>query len=104
MEMEVGTLISLSLASASISFAVTEARICRKFREWVKSRSRFLGDLATCGYCLGHWVSGGLVAIYAPRLTRVWWPLDYLLAVLIVAWLSAFQWILMCWLMQKAGK
>ena len=30
--------------------------------------------------------------------------LDYLLTTLTLAWLSAFQWILLCWLMHKARK
>lgn len=102
--MEMGTVLYLSFVTASICFAVTETRLCQRFRESIKSRNIFMGELVSCGYCLGHWVSGGLVVIYTPRLTRVWWPLDYLLAVVIIAWLSAFQWVLMCCLMQKAGK
>jgi hypothetical protein len=102
--MEFGTVLYLSFVAASICFAVTETRLFQRFREEIKSRNIFFGKLVSCGHCLGYWVSGGLVVIYTPRLTRVWWPLDYLLSVLIIAWLSAFQWILMCCLMQKAGK
>jgi hypothetical protein len=102
--METDTVLYLSFVTASISFAVTETKLCQRFREIIKSRNVLMGELVSCGYCLGHWVSGGLVVIYTPRLTRVWWPLDYLLSVLIIAWLSAFQWVLMCCLMQKAGK
>jgi hypothetical protein len=102
--MEFGTVLYLSFVAASICFAVTETRLFQQFREEIKIRNIFFGKLVSCGYCLGYWVSGGLVVIYTPRLTRVWWPLDYLLSVLIIAWLSAFQWILMCCLMQKAGK
>jgi hypothetical protein len=102
--MEFGNVLYLSFVTASISFAVTETKLCQRFRESIKRRNIFIGELVSCGYCLGYWVSGGLVVIYTPRLTRMWWPLDYLLAVLIIAWLGAFQWILMCCLMQKAGK
>lgn len=42
-----------------------------------------LGRLACCGYCLGHWVAFGLVAIYRPRLLEVRWLLDYSLAALV---------------------
>lgn len=45
-----------------------------------------------------------MVAIYRPRLFESWWLLDYLLTALVVAWIAAFQWVLMCWLMSYAEK
>ena len=54
---------SLSLVTASISFAVSETRLFRPLREWVRGRSKFFGDLLSCGYCLGHWVAFALVVI-----------------------------------------
>jgi hypothetical protein len=30
--------------------------------------------------------------------------LDYLLTTLVIAWLAAFQWAALCWLMEKAKK
>jgi hypothetical protein len=45
-----------------------------------------------------------MVAIYRPRLFESWWLVDYFLTVLLIAWLSAFQWAVMCWLVEKAGK
>lgn len=98
------TVIYLSLATASISFTVTEAKIFKTFRDWLKSRSRFLGDLFACGYCLGHWLAFALTAVYRPRLLYIWWPLDFLLTALVVAWLAGLQWALMCLLMDRAGK
>ena len=94
----------LSMANASIAFTVTEARLFRHFREWIKDRNSFLGELCSCGYCLGHWSAFLLVAIYQPRLLERWWLLDYFLTALVIAWLSGFQWALLCWLMQKSGK
>ncbi len=94
----------LSMANASIAFTVTEARLFRGFREWIKNRSSFLGDLCSCGYCLGHWSAFALVAIYQPRLFAGWWPLDYFLTALVIAWLSGLQWALLCCLMQHSGK
>jgi len=64
----------------------------------------FLGIFFSCGYCLGHWVAFALVAIYRPRLFEFWWLLDYFLTALVIAWLAAFQWIIMYWLMKLAGK
>jgi hypothetical protein len=66
--------------------------------------SRFFGELVSYGYCLGHWMAFALVGVYYARLFELWWPLDYLLTALVMAWLSAFQWALMCSLMLRSGK
>ncbi|MCP4373235.1 MAG: DUF1360 domain-containing protein [Deltaproteobacteria bacterium] len=98
------SVIYLSIVTASISFTVTETKLFMPVREWVKRKNSFLGELFSCGYCFGHWVAFILVAIYQPKLFELWWLLDYFLTALIIAWLSAFQWSLMCWLMEKTGK
>jgi hypothetical protein len=94
----------LSMVNASIVFTISETKIFRPFREWIKQKSEFPGEMLSCGYCLGHWVAFILAAIYQPRLFHNWWLLDYFLTALLIAWLSAFQWVIMCWLMEKAGK
>jgi hypothetical protein len=94
----------LSLVTASISFTVTETKLLNPLRERVKRKSALLGELFSCGYCFGHWAALALVVIYRPRLFDLWWPLDYFLTTLMIAWLAAFQWVLMCRLMQKVGK
>jgi hypothetical protein len=94
----------LSLVTASVAFTLCETALFAGLREWVKGRSVWLGKLACCGYCLGHWVAFALVAIYRPRLFGEWWLLDYLLTGLVIAWLAAFQWAALCCLMEKAEK
>lgn len=96
--------IYLSVVTASISFTVTETKLFKNFREWLKRKSSFLGDLITCGYCFGHWVAFALVAVYKPKLFELWRPLDYFLTAIVIAWLAGVQWAVMCWLMDKAGK
>lgn len=96
--------IYLSFITASISFTVTETKIFKPVREWVKGKNAFLGELISCGYCFGHWVAFILVAMYRPKLFDVPWLLDYFSAALVIAWLAAFQWAVMCWLMEKVGK
>lgn len=49
-------------------------------------------------------MSFGLVAILGPRLLQAWVLLDYFPTALLIAWLAAFQWAVLCWLMEKAGK
>jgi len=94
----------LSFATATISFTVAEMKVFMPLREWAKRKNAFFGELISCGYCLGLWIAFALVAIYKPRLFESWWLLDYFLTALAIAWLSALQWILMCCLMDKAGK
>jgi hypothetical protein len=96
--------ILLSVATASISFTVAETQLFEPLREWIKGKSSFFGELFLCGYCLGHWIAFVLVAIYKPRLFDFWWLLDYFLTALVIAWIAAFQWMVMCWLFRKAGK
>ena len=96
--------ILLSFANASVAFTVTEMKVFRSFRDWTKAKSYWLRELFCCGYCLGHWTAFALTAIYRPRLFFAWWPLDYFVTALVIAWLSGFQWIVMCWFIQKTGK
>ncbi|MGQ3685009.1 MAG: DUF1360 domain-containing protein [Candidatus Loosdrechtia sp.] len=97
-------MIYLSVVTASISFTVTETKLFRHLREWVRKRNAFLGEMLSCGYCFGHWIAFILAAIYQPKPFQFWWLLDCFLAALVIAWLGGFQWVLMCWLMEKAGK
>ena len=94
----------LSIVTASIAFTVSEAKLFLPVREWFKRKLPYLGELISCGYCLCHWVAFALVAIYRPKLFDLWWLLDYFLTALVIAWLSGFQWIVLCWLMEKTGK
>jgi hypothetical protein len=94
----------LSLVTASISFTVTETKLFAPAREWARGKGTLLGELLSCGYCFGYWVAFGLVAMFAPSVFSLWLPLDYFLTALVIAWLSAFQWGAMCWLMKRAEK
>ncbi len=94
----------LSLATASIAYTVAETVLLAGFRNRVQSRNQWLGKGVGCGYCVGHWVSFGLVGVYRPRLFQMWWPLDYFLTALVIAWLAAFQWAALYWVLKRAGK
>ncbi|TWU31264.1 hypothetical protein S225a_22100 [Candidatus Brocadiaceae bacterium S225] len=104
MNKEMVNVFCLSLAASSISFTVTETKMFLPVRELVKRKNSLLGELISCGYCFGHWVAFVLVAICQLKLFEQWWLLDFFLTALVIAWLSAFQWALMCWLMGKTGK
>jgi hypothetical protein len=94
----------LSLVTASIAFTISETELFAPLREWGRARSSRVGKLLGCGYCIGFWTAFGLVAIYRPRVYNHWWLLDYLLTAFLIAWLSAFQWASLCWLMDRTGK
>jgi len=95
----------VAVAVASISFTISETALFRPIREAVKRKQLWVGELLSCGFCLGHWVALGLVLAYRPRLFHSQWAgLDYGLTVLCVAWAAAFQWILLVILFKAAGK
>ncbi len=94
----------LSMVVASLSYTLTESTLFAGLRHRVRAASPRLGALVHCGYCAGHWIALGLVVVYRPRLLSGWWLLDYFCSVLIVAWLAAFQWIALSFVVQRAGK
>ncbi len=97
-------IVLLSLVSASVAFTISETAIFRGTRQWLHAKNEWLGKLASCGYCLGHWIAFALVAIYRPRVFEGWRPLDFLLTAIVISWLAAFQWAALCWMMTKAER
>jgi hypothetical protein len=96
--------VALSMATACIAFTVSETALFENLRLWLVAKQRLLGKLVSCGFCLSQWFAFGLVAIYRPRLVEAFLLLDYLLTAFIIAWLAAFQWATLCWLMDSAHK
>ena len=96
--------IYLSFVTASISFTVSETKLFKPLREWARRKHSFLGELFFCGYCFGHWWALMLVIIFRPKIFEYWWLADYVLTVFVIAWLSALQWTVMCWLMRETEK
>lgn len=94
----------LSMVCACVSFTIAETLVFRRFREMVAGRSAWLGKLVSCGYCLGCWIALGLVIVCRPRAFAVHPVLDAALTAAVIAWLSAFQWLALGLMMQKAGK
>ncbi len=62
----------LSLVTAPVAFTFCETTVLAGLQDSVNGRSVWLRKLPCCGYCLGHWVAFGLVAIYRPRLFAEW--------------------------------
>ena len=97
-------LILISMVTASISFTVTESKLFEIFRDFVKRKSNFFGGLISCGYCLGHWIAFSIVILYDFNVFNNNLMIDYFFTGLIIAWLSAIQWLLVYLLMIKVGK
>jgi hypothetical protein len=91
-------IICISLATAAVSFTISDTALIEPLRGWIKKKIRFFGKLVSCDYCLGFWISFVMVVILKPKFFHHWWLLDYFLTVLVIAWLSGFQSVLMCFL------
>jgi hypothetical protein len=94
----------LSMAAAWIAFTVADAALFAPLRRRARSRGVWLGRMLSCGHCLAFWIALALVGLYRLRLFAGWPLLDHLLTALVIAWLSSFQVILLCWLIERAGK
>ncbi len=94
----------LSMVVACLSYTLTESALFARLRNHARAASPWLGALLSCGYCTGHWIALALVLAYRPRPLSGWWLLDYFCAVLMVAWLAAFQWIAMTYVVRLAGR
>ena len=81
-------LVLCAAAAASISMTLTKAKVFSPLRQAVKAKSKFLGDLFSCPYCMSHWVSFLLVLVFQPRPIQVWLPVDLLLSAFIMVALA----------------
>lgn len=91
-----GELAILALAISTISITITRGGVFSKQRQWILERNTWLGKLFSCPYCLSHWVSALVVALYQPRPVILWLPLDLLLSVfMLVAIASVISGIIM---------
>jgi len=100
----IGQFIFLSMVTASISFTISESRIFTEFRSFMHDKSQLLGELFSCGYCLSHWVAFLLVGLYQFNIFNQIFIIDYFFTALAISWVSAFQWISMCWILDKLDK
>lgn len=88
----------LAFATAAISLTTAKGKIFAPFREWMKARSDWIGELASCPYCTSHWVAIALVAIYRPTLIRSWVIVDFAVSVFVMVAIAAVISGLIQWL------
>lgn len=77
------TAVVLAMASATVAITMAKTRMFYWYRLRMQIWNPFLGHLAACHYCTGHWAALALVAIYQPHLVVGWFPAD-----LVVSWLA----------------
>lgn len=93
----------ISIVTAAISYLITHSEIMASFQTWINKKDKLpmkLYILLTCGYCLGHWIAVPLVFLYRLRVVNCWLPLDLILTVLAVAFVSGMLYFLMIYLMK----
>ena len=88
------------MGSAMVSFIIADSKLFLPFREYLKPRSKYFYGLFSCGLCLGTQISLILSLIFFHHLSFElfiirWFDLAYL---------SAIFWIVLCLLLDKAGK
>lgn len=90
--------ILLSAITASIAFTISHSQIFGWLRGCLIKCSSFLGDLVSCGYCLGYWITAALLIAFPMRLFNVYRPLDYILTWLAISWAAGLQTLIASWL------
>ena len=87
--------ILLSMVVASISFSISHTQLLEKQRKRIWWRNKFIPELLSCCYCLGHWVAVIALLIVPVRLFSIFWPLDYILTWLVISWIAGLQSLIM---------
>ena len=97
-------IILLSMVCACISYTITESYLFKSFRDHAKVDSVWYGKLVSCAYCLGHWIALVLVSICRVNVFEYSWIIGVPLTIFLIAWLSGFQCVIFCILVEKADK
>jgi hypothetical protein len=96
--MEFAKLFYLSLAVGAMSMTISKAKLFRATRRFIARKSESVGELIECPYCIGHWLSFVLAAIYFPRvLISRCWILDWFVSAMATVALSAVTCKLIDW-------
>jgi len=93
--------ILLSMVVASVSFFVSHSQLLEKQRKRTWWHNKFIPELLSCCYCLGHWVAVIALLIVPIRLFDIAWPLDYLFTWLVISWVAGIQSLVMSRLWDK---
>ena len=87
--------ILLSMVVASISFFISHTQLLEKQRKRIWWHNKFIPELLSCCYCLGHWVAVVVLIFFPVRLFGIFWPMDYILTWLVISWIAGLQSLVM---------
>jgi hypothetical protein len=71
-------LVSVALANHAVALTAATSPLFHPLRDRLARRSRLLGTLAACPYCISHWT--GFLLVWLCRISLLPgrpWPLDY---------------------------
>lgn len=90
------TIAFLALFVSVVSLTITKAKAFSTIREKIIEKSDWLGYLFSCPYCLSHWVSFLVVAVYRPiTVSSGMLLVDLVVSVfVIVALATMFSWVI----------
>ena len=97
-------IIWLGISAGVISFTIAEMKIFAWLRDLAKKKSRFFGDLLSCFYCVGFWISAVICLIYQPNVINQIPVVDEVLTYFIVCGISGLWGLVMCMLFSLSNK
>lgn len=56
-------LVLIGLATGSLSMTLSRSSLFKAPRDWLNEHLPLAGKLASCGYCLSHWIALGLMLL-----------------------------------------
>lgn len=71
--------LAVALAVATASITLTRARIFEPWRTWLQPRSWFWYKLASCPYCMAHWLALGATLVLPDLVQTGWSVTDWLI-------------------------
>lgn len=79
----------LAIAVGAASFTIARTKITIPLREAINRKSKWLGSLINCPYCVSHYLALAGVIVYRPRPVHLHWLPDTLAAWFFVVAISA---------------
>lgn len=88
------SLVVLACSVSAVSLTITKAKVFEWLRN-VMAKWKYPGELFKCSYCMSHWVSFILVAVYRPVVIRSpFWILDLAVsAFMVVSMATMISWL-----------
>ena len=90
------TIFLLSLATSTVSVTITKAKIFSLLRMHVSTKSKKLGELFHCPYCMSHWVGMFFFLFYTPYVVDQCLVIDFAVSFFVLVALATFSSLGIC--------